>query len=176
MKGRRLDWWILLGLLSVLACVLSGIWLTSWYTPSPDRIQSAKALERYVIVGQFVRSIHRWGAYGALVSAAVWSFRAVRRSRLGLVLAVGLPVVVLAELITGLSLPWHQMALWVVLRGDPLLGAHSGLADWMWPPLQILWWYGVHLVLLPLLGVGLALLARRSTRSDSVHPVDGPSD
>lgn len=173
MKSRRPGWWILIGLLPLLLAVGSGIWL-AWFSLSlGDRsMQSMAALERSVILGQFVRALHRWGAYATLVIVTIWSYRAWRRSRLSAVMGAGLLAVILAELITGLWLPWDKMALWVLLRGHPSLSTDGSWAFLGWPPTDILWWYGLHLVLLPLVGVGVAFAARHGTRSDQDLSMD----
>lgn len=172
MSRRRLGWGVTLGLLPVLVVASTGIWL-AWSTlflPADLGRQSMADLERSVLLGQFVRAIHKWGAYGTLVSVVVWSLKALQRSRLAAVMGVLLSAVVLLEFITGLWLPWDKMALWVLGRSYPALSLIGSQAFSGWLTVDILWWYGLHLVLLPLVGVGLALAVRRGTRSDPVTP------
>lgn len=127
-----------------------------------------KDLERIVLWGPLFLSLHRWAAYGVLLTIGVGAYQAVRRGRLG-TMGVTLAIVVLAELVTGFFLPWDKLALWEVLSGHPSL---TGSGSILPAPMEIIMWYGLHLVVLPLAGLGLALAARRKTRSVPAPPAD----
>lgn len=162
MSNRRPGWGGATVLLLMLIVVLTGIWYLWNYVWSAELGNlSSRNLVNAVVWGGFSMNLHRWAAYATLVSIGMWSLQRWRRGQLRAFLGVALPVVVLLGIITGSSLPWHQALLWSIQKSLPT------------PPRintsEVLWWYGLHVVILPLILAGLSLAALRATRPTPVQ-------
>ncbi|MGN6694782.1 MAG: cytochrome b N-terminal domain-containing protein [Aquihabitans sp.] len=115
------------------ALLVTGVYLVLFYRPSAAQAWSAAyGLHEDTTLPAVVRTAHRWLAWGTIATAAVvggvlvgegasrWRGSAPRRRGV----ATG-PLVFLltaAALVTGVLLPWDQIALWKVTVGTNLSG------------------------------------------------------
>lgn len=111
------------GLLAVTGVVLYFI-----YRPSPSEawIQMT-GVDRRMGLPEWTRLLHRWIAIltlpTALVACMVSSLRPlIRGRRQGPAAAAGVLVASLGAMATGVLLPWDQLALWAVTRGEIYVG------------------------------------------------------
>ncbi len=114
------------GLLAVTGVILYFV-----YRPSPSEawIQITE-VNRPMGLPEWTRLLHRWSAIltvpTALVAGVLSSLRLVIRGRWqGPVAVAGLLVASLAALATGFRLPWDDLALWAVTRGEIYVGYGS---------------------------------------------------
>jgi len=117
------------GLLAVTGVILYFV-----YRPSPSQgwIQMT-GVDRPMGLPEWTRLLHHWIAIltvpTALVAGVLSSLRLVTRRRWQApAAAAGLLVAALAGLATGFRLPWDQLALWAVTRGEIHVGYGSLLA------------------------------------------------
>ena len=123
--------WVLALLVAVLA--LTGVYLVFAYRPAASQAwpQLAPA-DRSTGGPELARTIHRWAAILAVAVAAVTAVLVVveaavrwhgpRRRRGGVLTGPAIALVVVGGLITGLLLPWDQLALRAVTVGTNLDG------------------------------------------------------
>lgn len=153
---------------------LSGLYLAMFYLASPGEAwKSVVFIEDDVRLGHFARSLHRWGAFTAMllvllhVMEVVYlgAYRAPRALNWfsGLVLLI----LTVCMVVTGYMLPWNFKAYWVVktltnwLESLPLF---SGPLHWLLygdapnglVPLGR--WFAIHIMVLPMF-VGAFLTA-----------------
>jgi quinol-cytochrome oxidoreductase complex cytochrome b subunit len=121
---------LLIALVLVAVVALSGIWLVFRYRPNP-----VAALGAPRVAGdhpaQVVRAIHRLGSLGLLLASTVVVVLAVvdrvgRRVGRVAIAVVTIPLVASAW-VTGLLLPWTQLALYSVQVGESFRGY-----QWLW--------------------------------------------
>jgi len=116
-------WWCIGGIPMYLFAVLlvSGIALTFYYVPDPDRAYDSVArISHEVPFGWWVRSLHKWSANFMIVSVVLHMLRvfftgSFRRPReLTWAVGVGLLFAVLGFGFTGYSLVYEQLSYWGV--------------------------------------------------------------
>ena len=126
------NWWNTLGSASLFLFVmqgLTGIFLTVYYTPSPDHAyDSIQYIMNDVAFGWMIRGIHHWGA--SLMVLVVFihmvrvfvtaSFKYPRE--LTWLVGVGLLLLTVGMGFTGYLLPWHQQAYWATTVGTRIAG------------------------------------------------------
>jgi ubiquinol-cytochrome c reductase cytochrome b subunit len=170
----RRAWLFTLGSAALIAFLVqfaSGLALALAYAPTPDHAwESVKAIQTKLPAGALVRGLHHWGASAIVVLAALhlartFLFGAYRKPReLNWLVGVALLLVILAFGFTGYLLPWDQKAYWATVVGTrvpgalPVVGraasrvmaggASVGAAT-------LTRFYAVHVVLLPVLALGL---------------------
>jgi len=191
---RRGAWLFTLGsaaLLTFLVQLGTGLLLALYYAPTPDHAHaSVKAIESVLAGGSLVRGLHHWGASAMVLVVALhvlrtFFFGAYKKPReLNWVVGVALLLLVLGFGFTGYLLPWDQKAYWATVIGTKVPGAMpvvGPMAERLMAggegvgAYTLTRFYTLHVVLLPLLTLGLIglhlLLLRRHRHAG---PVSGP--
>jgi len=189
---RRVLAWIVIAQLLVLA--VTGAYLVFGYRPTPTQAWGPLVAEQGGLGGRTfahsVRSAHRWTAWSMLLPGFVlgavafgeamvrWSGPA--RRRIGVLTGPAVPVFVLVGLISGLVLPWDQLALKAVTVGTDLRGFTWLVGDDVRFVLRdglelsvdtVRTAFAVHVVLVPVL---LALALAAHVGRDRSQPPDPP--
>jgi quinol-cytochrome oxidoreductase complex cytochrome b subunit len=164
---------------------ITGILLMFYYRPVPEYAYvDMKLLEHTVLLGQFLRNMHRWGAHAMVILVMLHMLRVFLTGsykpprEFNWVIGVTLLVTTLLLSFTGYLLPWDQIAYWAITVGTKMagatpflgaegpfheiLGVHSAndlkfllLGDKSVGPNALLRFYVMHCVLLPLVGAVL---------------------
>ncbi len=168
------NWWNTLGSASLFLFLLqgaTGIFLTVYYTPSPDHAyDSIQYIMNDVAFGWLIRGIHHWGA--SLMVAVVFihmlrvfttaSYKYPRE--LTWLVGVGLLLLTLGMGFTGYLLPWNQKAYWATTVGTSIAGSVPFIGDFILkalrggPDLSALTlsrFFSAHIWILPALLVAL---------------------
>ena len=178
------NWWNTLGSASLFLFImqaLTGIFLTVYYTPSPDHAyDSVLYIMNEVQFGWLVRGIHHWGASLMVLVVFIHMLRTFVTAsykyprELTWLIGIGLLLMTLGMGFTGYLLPWHQMAYWATTVGTQIAGSVPFLGDFILkalrggPDLSALTlqrFYAAHIWILPavliaLIGVHLYLIIR----------------
>jgi len=127
------NWWNTLGSASLFLFVLqglTGIFLTVYYTPSPDHAYgSVQYIMNGVAFGWLVRGIHHWGASLMILIVFIHMLRVFVTAsfkyprELTWLIGIGLLISTLGMGFTGYLLPWHQMAYWATTVGTQIAGS-----------------------------------------------------
>jgi len=178
------NWWNTLGSASLFLFVmqgLTGIFLTVYYTPSPDHAyDSIQYIMNDLAFGWLIRGIHHWGA--SLMVLVVFihmvrvfvtaSFKYPRE--LTWLIGIGLLLLTVGMGFTGYLLPWHQQAYWATTVGTQIAGSVPFIGDFILkvlrggPDLSALTlqrFFSAHIWILPgllaaLIGVHLYLIIK----------------
>lgn len=157
-----------------LILVATGVLLMLYYHPSAPRAYAdMKDLGYVVLMGSFIRNLHRWSAHAMVAIAFLHMLRvfysgAFKPPReFNWVVGIHLFLLTLLLSYTGYLLPWDQLSFWGVTVGTNIMES----VPWVGKGLQflllggrrvgenaLLRFYVLHCVLLPLLlavGVGL---------------------
>lgn len=128
----RGSWWNTLGSASLFLFILqgvTGIFLTVYYTPSPDHAyDSINYIMNGVAFGWLVRGIHHWGATLMVVVVFVHMLRVFVTAsfkyprELTWLVGVGLFLLTLGMGFTGYLLPWSQQSYWATTVGTQIAG------------------------------------------------------
>ena len=135
------NWWNTLGSASLFLFVmqgLTGIFLTIYYTPSPDHAyDSIQYIMNDVAFGWLIRGMHHWGS--SLMVLVVFihmvrvfvtaSFKYPRE--LTWLIGVGLLLATVGMGFTGYLLPWHQQAYWATTVGTQIAGSVPFIGDFI---------------------------------------------
>jgi ubiquinol-cytochrome c reductase cytochrome b subunit len=140
-KIPKVNWWYTLGsatLFLFIIQVLTGIFLTVYYVPSPDHAyDSVQYIMNGVAFGWLIRGIHHWGA--SLMVVFVFAhllrtfFMAAYKYPRELTWITGV-VLFLATLgmgFTGYLLPWNQRAYWATTVGSEIVGTIPLVGDFL---------------------------------------------
>ncbi len=129
----RGNWWNTLGSASLFLFLLqgvTGIFLTVYYTPSPDHAyDSITYIMNGVAFGWFIRGIHHWGATLMVIVVFVHMLRVFVTAsfkyprELTWLIGVGLMLLTLGMGFTGYLLPWNQKAFWATTVGTQIAGS-----------------------------------------------------
>jgi len=129
----RGNWWNTLGSASLFLFLLqgaTGIFLTVYYTPSPDHAyDSITYIMNGVAFGWFIRGIHHWGATLMVIVVFVHMLRVFVTAsfkyprELTWLIGVGLLLLTLGMGFTGYLLPWNQKAFWATTVGTAIAGS-----------------------------------------------------
>lgn len=149
---------------------VTGIMLAFYYKPTPaEAYASIQFIENEVLLGSAVRMIHHWSANGMIVMACAHMLRvfimgAYKPPReLNWISGVTLGVMTLAFGFTGYLLPWDQRAYWATTVGTeiagsiPIIGQLALIflrAGWNITSLTLSRFFGLHVLVLPLITVG----------------------
>jgi quinol-cytochrome oxidoreductase complex cytochrome b subunit len=178
------NWWNTLGSASLFLFLLqgaTGIFLTVYYTPSPDHAyDSIRYIMNDVSFGWLVRGVHHWGS--SLMVLVVFihmvrvfvtaSFKYPRE--LTWLVGIGLLLSTVGMGFTGYLLPWHQQAYWATTVGTRIAGSVPLIGDFIMkalrggPDLSALTlqrFFSAHIWMLPavlaaLIGVHLYLIIK----------------
>ena len=169
-------WFYCLGGITAFLFVLqgiTGIMLAFYYKPTAaEAYASIQYIETQVRFGAGIRAIHHWGANGMIVMCLAHMLRvfimgAYRKPReLNWVSGVVLLILTLVFGFTGYLLPWDQRAFWATTVGTDIAGALPVAGDLALVFLRVGWsvseatlgrFYGLHVIVTPLLTVGVML-------------------
>lgn len=174
---KNFNFWYFFGSLAMLVLVnqlVTGIWLTMFYTPHADQaFSSVEFIMRDVEWGWLIRYMHSTGASFFFIVVYLHMFRALlygsyRKPReLIWVLGVFILLVLMAEAFMGYVLPWGQMSYWgaqviislfgaVPFVGDVLVEWIRG--DYMIANATLNRFFALHVVAMPIALLGLVVL------------------
>ncbi len=178
------NWWNTLGSASLFLFILqgaTGIFLTVYYTPSPDHAyDSIQYIMNGVTFGWLIRGIHHWGATLMVLVVFIHMLRVFVTAsfkyprELTWLIGVGLLLATLGMGFTGYLLPWNQRAYWATtvatqIGGSvPFIGKYILQALRGGPDLSALTlsrFFSAHIWMIPavlagLIGVHLYLIIR----------------
>ena len=137
----KVNWWYTLGSASLFLFalqVVTGIFLTVYYVPSPDHAyDSIQYIMTGVSYGWLILGIHHWGA--SLIVLIVF-FHMLRTYYFGAykypreftwVTGVFLLLLTLGMGFTGYLLPWNQRAYWATTVGTEIPGTTPFIGDFI---------------------------------------------
>jgi len=135
----RGNWWNTLGSASLFLFILqgvTGIFLTVYYTPSPDHAyDSISYIMNGVALGWLIRGIHHWGATLMVIVVFIHLLRVFVTAsfkyprELTWFIGVGLLLLTLGMGFTGYLLPWDQKAYWATTVGTQIAGTVPFIGD-----------------------------------------------
>ena len=131
-KVPKVNWWFTLGSASLFLFVIqvvTGIFLTVYYVPSPDHAyDSIQYIMNEVAFGWLIRGIHHWGASLMVLFVFIhmlrtFYFAAYKYPReITWVTGVFLLLATIGMGFTGYLLPWNQRAYWATTVGTQIAG------------------------------------------------------
>jgi quinol-cytochrome oxidoreductase complex cytochrome b subunit len=178
------NWWNTLGSASLFLFVmqgLTGIFLTVYYTPSPDHAyDSIQFIMNDLAFGWLIRGMHHWGSSLMVLVVFIHMIRVFVTAsfkyprELTWLVGVGLLLLTVGMGFTGYLLPWHQQAYWATTVGTQIAGTVPFIGDFILkalrggPDLSALTlqrFFSAHIWMLPgmlaaLIGVHLYLIIR----------------
>ncbi len=181
------NWFYTLGSATLFAFVvqaLTGVFLAMYYTPSPTQAYpSITHINNDVFLGQFVHSMHKWGASVMIIlifvhMARTFFFGAYKYPReLNWVIGAVLLILTMIMGLTGYLLPFDQQSFWATTVANnitgtgPILGPY--LADFLragpeFSATTLSRFYAIHMLLIPgaiiaLIGAHLYLVVKLGT-------------
>ena len=174
---KNFNFWYFFGVLSLLVLVnqlLTGIWLTMFYTPSADEaFASVEYIMRDVEYGWILRYMHSTGASAFFAVVYLHMFRGLlygsykKPRELVWLFGMCIYLALMAEGFLGYVLPWGQMSYWgaqviVSLFGAiPVIG--DGIVEWVRGDYLISGvtlnrFFALHVVVVPIVLLALVLL------------------
>jgi quinol-cytochrome oxidoreductase complex cytochrome b subunit len=183
-KVPKVNWWYTVGSATLFLFalqVLTGVFLTVYYVPSPDHAYaSVQYITDEVAFGWLIRGIHHWGASLMVVFVFVHMLRtffmgAYKFPREATwITGVFLLLATLGMGFSGYLLPWNQRAYWATTVGTEIAGTVPLVGDFLvrllrgGPELSALTltrFFAAHIWFLPaavlvLIGVHLYLVIR----------------
>jgi len=168
-----MKWWYCLGGITAFLFVvqgITGIMLAFYYKPTAaEAYNSILYIENEVRFGAAIRMIHHWAANGMIVMCIAHMLRvfimgAYKKPReLNWISGVLLLFLTLLFGFTGYLLPWDQRAYWATTVGTDIGGALPAIGNLILVFLRVGWdvseatlgrFYGLHIIVTPLLTVG----------------------
>ncbi len=135
------NWWNTLGSASLFLFVmqgLTGIFLTAYYTPSPDHAyDSIQYIMNDLAFGWLIRGIHHWGASLMVLVVFIHMVRVFVTAsykyprELTWLVGIGLLLLTVGMGFTGYLLPWHQQAYWATTVGTRIAGSFPFIGDFI---------------------------------------------
>jgi ubiquinol-cytochrome c reductase cytochrome b subunit len=148
---KNLNFWYFFGSLSLFTFflqVLTGIWLTLFYTPTPEEaFNSIEMMMRDIPYGWLLRYLHSTGASAFFILIYAHIFRSLlygsykKPRELVWLLGVCLYIILLLEAFLGYLLPWGQTSYWASQIGTSLLDSIPKIG-----PMLTLWIRGNNVV------------------------------
>lgn len=191
---RNLNFWYYFGSLALVVLIIqliSGIWLTMFYTPTAsDAFSSIEYIMREVPFGWLLRYLHTTGASFCFIVIYLHMFRSLlygsyqNPRELVWLGGVLLYVVLISEAFMGYLLPWGQMSYWAaevilsLFNAVPWVG--DGLANWIRGDyvvsgITLHRFFAFHVAAMPLLIAGLIIFHLSSLRQvGSNNPTGEP--
>jgi len=127
------NWWNTLGSASLFLFLLqgaTGIFLSIYYTPSPDHAyDSIQYIMNGVAFGWLIRGIHHWGASAMVLVVFIHLIRVFVTAsykyprELTWLIGCGLFLLTLGMGFTGYLLPWNQRAYWATTVATAIAGS-----------------------------------------------------
>ena len=178
------NWWNTLGSASLFLFVmqgLTGIFLTVYYTPSPDHAYDfIQYIMNDLAFGWLIRGIHHWGASLMVLVVFIHMIRVFVTAsykyprELTWLVGIGLLLLTVGMGFTGYLLPWHQQAYWATTVGTQIAGSVPFIGEFILkvlrggPDLSALTlqrFFSAHIWILPgllaaLIGVHLYLIIK----------------
>ena len=140
-KVPKVNWWFTLGSASLflfIIQVVTGIFLTVYYVPSPDHAyDSIQYIMNEVAFGWLIRGIHHWGASLMVLFVFIhmlrtFFFAAYKYPReITWVTGVFLLLATIGMGFTGYLLPWNQRAYWATTVGTEIPGTAPFIGDFI---------------------------------------------
>ncbi|OQX63834.1 MAG: hypothetical protein B5M51_04600 [Anaerolinea sp. 4484_236] len=185
------NWWNTLGSASLFLFIMqgvTGIFLTVYYTPSPDHAyDSVQYIMNGVAFGWLIRGIHHWGATLMVLVVFIHMLRvffsASYKYPRELTWMVGslLFLLTLGMGFTGYLLPFNQRAYWATVVGTNIGGVVPGVGPFILKALRggtdvsaltLSRFFSIHIWMLPAtlagsIGLHLYLIMRHG---ESAHP------
>jgi len=134
-------WWNTLGSASLFLFILqgiTGIFLTVYYTPSPDHAyDSVQYIMEGVAFGWLIRGIHHWGASLMVIIVFIHLLRVFVTAsykyprEMTWLIGIGLLLATLGIGFTGYLLPWNQRFDWATLVGTQMTGGSAILGGFI---------------------------------------------
>lgn len=174
---RNFNFWYFFGVLSLIVLVnqlMTGIWLTMHYEPSPEgAFASVEYIMRDVPYGYILRYMHSTGASAFFVVVYLHMFRGLMygsyKAPRELVWIFGMLIylVLMAEAFLGYVLPWGQMSYWGAQVIVNLFGAIPAVGedlvqwirgDYLISGATLNRFFALHVVALPIVLLGLVVL------------------
>lgn len=125
------NWYYALGatpLILFLFMVVTGILLTFYYIPSPEKAyESVRHITEDVSMGYWIRGLHRWASNLMVIAIflhmiRVFFTRGYRKPReLNWIMGILLMFVTLALCFTGYSLVYNQLSYWAAIVGTNMI-------------------------------------------------------
>jgi len=135
------NWWNTLGSASLFLFVmqgLTGIFLTVYYTPSPDHAyDSIQYIMNNLAFGWLIRGMHHWGASLMVLVVFIHMVRVFVTAsykyprELTWLVGIGLLLLTVGMGFTGYLLPWHQQAYWATTVGTRIAGSVPFIGDFI---------------------------------------------
>jgi ubiquinol-cytochrome c reductase cytochrome b subunit/menaquinol-cytochrome c reductase cytochrome b subunit len=171
---RGINWAYTLGsatLFAFLNQAVTGVFLAMYYQPSTSTAyESIRNINDNVFLGQFVHSMHKWGASVMVIliflhMGRVFFFGAYKYPReLTWIIGVTLLILTLAMAFTGYLLPFDQRSYWATIVGvningtGPFIGPY--LSDFLragpeFGATTLSRFYSIHMLLIPALMAAL---------------------
>ncbi len=136
---KNFNFWYFFGVLSLLVLVnqlVTGIWLTMFYTPTAEEaFKSVEYIMRDVPYGYILRYMHGVGASAFFVVVYLHMFRGMmygsykKPRELVWIFGMFIYLALMAEAFMGYVLPWGQMSYWGAQVIVSLFGAIPGIGD-----------------------------------------------
>jgi quinol-cytochrome oxidoreductase complex cytochrome b subunit len=137
----KVNWWYTLGSASLFLFalqVVTGIFLTVYYVPSPDHAyDSVQYIMNEVSFGWLIRGVHHWGATLMVIFVFIhmlrtFYFAAYKFPReITWLTGVFLLLATLGMGFTGYLLPWNQRAYWATTVGTEIPGTAPFIGDFI---------------------------------------------
>jgi quinol-cytochrome oxidoreductase complex cytochrome b subunit len=135
------NWWNTLGSASLFLFLLqgvTGIFLTMYYTPSPDHAyDSIQYIMNSVAFGWLIRGVHHWGSSLMVLVVFIHMLRVFVTAsykyprELTWMIGVGLLIFTLGMGFTGYLLPFNQKSYWATTVGTSIAGTVPWLGDFI---------------------------------------------
>ncbi len=124
--------------ISIYPAGVTGIFLTVYYTPSPDHAyDSIQYIMNDVAFGWLIRGIHHWGATLMVIVVLIHMLRVFVTAsykyprEMTWLIGIGLLLSTLGMGFTGYLLPWNQRAYWATTVGTQIAGSVPFVGDFI---------------------------------------------
>ena len=174
---KNLNFWYFFGSLALLVLVnqvVTGLWLTMFYTPTAEgAFASVESIMRDINYGWLLRYMHSTGASAFFIVVYLHMFRALlygsykRPRELLWLFGMVIFLLLMAEAFMGYLLPWGQMSFWGAQVITSLFGAipkiGPSLLEWLRGDYNVSGvtlnrFFALHVIGIPLLFIGLVVL------------------